>query len=323
MKIAYRLYAAVAPAVLGVFLVAALSYWGQYERTAPTALLVVAAVASIGSLAVAWRNTRYVIRRVEALAVADGGSTDEIESIDRRLASLGKEAARARAEASRAAEETRRRTAEYAALIADVASTARRRVDEARMPVHILLTAQFGELNENQEEMLGTADGAMTSLEEELAKLETIADIDRGALTVRRERVHVGEILQALHPMLRAQAEKEGVRLAFDLEPALPRVLADPPRLRDALRLALTDDIRYAVPGTTVAVQARSTANAVTVIVQHGSRHSYAGNILLAARLLDAQGGSLEHADGRTVITMPREGAQPRIPRTTAPESPG
>lgn len=319
MKMTSRLCSAVAPAILGV-LVVALWYRGQLQRSALIAVLIVAVLTTFISVLLAWRNTRHGIRHVETLAVRDGsGGFDEVESIDRPLASPDPEADGPTSEALRIADSPQRRMMEYAALIADTAAAARRRVNEAQMPVHILLTAQFGELNDNQEEMLGAAAGAMSSLEEELAQLETIVNLDRGALTVRRESVHVGDVLQALYPMLAAQAKKEGVRLEFDLEPVLPRVLADAPRLRDALRLALTDDIRYAVPGSTVTVQARSSRDTVTVVVTHGSRHAYAGNILLAARLLDAQGGSLEHADGRTVIVLSRKGATPETaaPRVT------
>lgn len=317
MKVGYRLYAAVVPSVVGILLVAALSYWGQYARTAPVLVIVLAAVAVVVSLVIAWRNTRYVARRIEALAAsADAsGATDEIESIDRRIVALGAEASTARASATRAASDAERRVAEYAALIADVAATAHQRAEEARVPVHILLNTGFGELNENQEEMLGSAESALMALDEEVTKLRAIADIDRGALTVTRESVHLGDVLRSLEPMLREQARKEGVGLELEIGPALPRVMAEPQRLRNALRLALTDDIRYAIPGSTVTVQALSSGDAVRVLVEHGSRHPYAGNILLAARLLGAQGGSLEHADGRTVITMPRASgtAQPTL----------
>ena len=48
MRVGQRLFVAVVPAVLGVCLVAALAYWGQYGRTAPAGLLVVALAASVG-----------------------------------------------------------------------------------------------------------------------------------------------------------------------------------------------------------------------------------------------------------------------------------
>ena len=45
------------------------AYWGKYSRTAPEVVVVVAGIATIVSLIVAWRNTRYVARRVEAIFV--------------------------------------------------------------------------------------------------------------------------------------------------------------------------------------------------------------------------------------------------------------
>lgn len=308
MKVAYRLYAAVIPSILGVLLVAALSYWGQYAHTAPVAVIVLAGVAAVVSLVIAWRNARFVTSRIEALAMAAGArdDSDEIESIDRRMVALGAEADTARAAAARAATEAQQRVAEYASLIADVAATAHRRAEEARIPVHILLNTAFGALNENQEEMLGSAESALMALDEEVTKLRTLADIDRGALTLARESVQVGEVVRSLEPMLRSQAHKEGVGLDLDVGPALPRVMAEPARLRDALRLALTDDIRYALPGTTVSVRVRATPDTVETTVVHGSRHEYTGNLLLASRLLAAQGGALQQADGETRITMPR-----------------
>ena len=65
MKVGQRLFFAVIPAVLGVFTVAALAYFGQYEHTAPEALVLIAIIASVASLVVAWRNTRYVAQRIE------------------------------------------------------------------------------------------------------------------------------------------------------------------------------------------------------------------------------------------------------------------
>ena len=83
MKISYRLYAAVAPSLLGVVLVAALSYWGQYAHAAPESVIVLAAIAVLGSLIVAWRNTRYVIARVERL-VALNAQLSDIHATPRR-----------------------------------------------------------------------------------------------------------------------------------------------------------------------------------------------------------------------------------------------
>ena len=68
MRIAQRMYLALLPALLGVVTVGALAYWGQYEHEAPVWFVVVVAIATIGSLIVAWLNARYVTRRIERLA---------------------------------------------------------------------------------------------------------------------------------------------------------------------------------------------------------------------------------------------------------------
>ena len=68
MKIGQRLYLTSLPAIVAVFLMAGLVYWGQYAHTAPELVLVVGAIAVITSFALAWSNARYVARRIESLA---------------------------------------------------------------------------------------------------------------------------------------------------------------------------------------------------------------------------------------------------------------
>ena len=68
MTIAQRLLLAVLPAIVGLLTVAGLAYWGNMYRAAPEWVVVAAAVAALGSLFLAWRNTRYVARRIERLA---------------------------------------------------------------------------------------------------------------------------------------------------------------------------------------------------------------------------------------------------------------
>lgn len=195
---------------------------------------------------------------------------------------------------------------DYLALIAEVCAAAERQLQEARMSLHILLTAQFGELNDNQEEMAGAAAGALEEVGQELQRLRTIVAVDQGTLQVARESIHVGDMFRSLTPMLQTQADKVGLRLIMDVAPGLPRVRGDPSRLRDALRLTLGDDIRYSGPGSTVTVQARSTPSTVVITAQHGTQRTYSTNLMLADRLLRAMGGTLEHTEDHTTISIPR-----------------
>jgi signal transduction histidine kinase len=315
MKISHRLFLGVIPSVVGLFTVAGLAYWGQYAHTAPQLVVWTAGAATILSLGVAWWNTRYVAHRVERLASAKGGNeeTDELDVIEQRVELLGEAATAAKADAARAAEDAGRRTIEYATLLAEAATSASKQLAEARLSLHVLQDNHFGELNDNQEEMIGAAREATEAAEVELNHLREIADIDRGALTLRRDLVKPGEIIRSLQPLLNAQATKQGVRILFELDPALPRVVGDRGRLQDALGLILKDAVRYALPGTSISVHAASEPSAVTIIVNHGSPHSYTGDVALADRLIRAQGGSVSHRDDSTTITLERAGVRSQI----------
>lgn len=312
MKISHRLFLGVIPSVVGLFTVAGLAYWGQYARTAPQLVVWAAGAATVVSLIVAWWNTRYVAQRVERLASTKGGDekVDELDVIEHRVELLGEAATTAKADAARAAEDAGRRTKEYAALLAETATSASKQLAEARLSLHVLQDNHFGELNDNQEEMIGAAREATEAAEVELNHLREIADIDRGALTLRRDLVKPGEIIKSLQPLLNAQATKQGVRILLELEPALPRVVGDRGRLQDALGLILKDAVRYALPGTSISVHAASEPSAVTIIVNHGSPHSYTGDVALADRLIRAQGGSVSHRADSTTITLERAGVR-------------
>ncbi|MEO8910492.1 MAG: hypothetical protein ABI408_09725 [Gemmatimonadaceae bacterium] len=152
--------------------------------------------------------------------------------------------------------------------------------------------------------------GRPARAEVELNHLREIADIDRGALALRRDLVKPSEIIKSLLPILNAQATKQGVRILSELEPALPRVVGDRSRLQDALSLILRDAVRYALPGRSISIHAASDPSTVTIIVNHGSPHSYTGDVALADRLIRAQMGSVTHREDSTTITLERAGAR-------------
>jgi len=311
MKISHRLFLGVLPSSIGLLTVAGLAYWGQYSHAVPALVVWAAAIATIVSLALAVWNTRYVAHRVERLASKTGGEeADELDVIEHQVELLGEEATAAKADAMRAAEDAGRRTNEYATLLAEAATAASKQLAEARLSLHVLQDNHFGELNDNQEEMIGAAREATEAAEVELNHLREIADLDRGALALRRDLVKPGEMIRSLLPVLNAQAEKQGVRIMSELEPALPRVVGDRSRLQDALGLILKDAVRYAIPGTTVSIHATSEPGTVTIIVNHGSPHSYTGDVALADRLIQAQGGSVTHREDSTTITLERAGVR-------------
>jgi hypothetical protein len=300
MKVSQRLFLAVVPAVLGVFTVAALAYFGQYARSAPEALIVVAIVAAVASLVVAWRNTRYVAQRIEQLA-SDArqnrsAHTDELDDIE-----LGVRDARALAE---------QKTATYVGLLNEVLRVVPARLQESQLPLHILLDSPFGELNDNQEELLGAAQSAVEAADLEIRRLQKLLDLERGAVAFVIQPVGVVELLRAPLAIAAARAEKRGIGHEWNVPTTLPRVLVDLSHMQEALTSALGLAIDQTRDGERITVMVAESTDElrVTVIIAHGLR---AGELsaerLLAERMIALQGGSMNDVNGSTTIELSAE----------------
>ncbi|MDB4874844.1 MAG: histidine kinase [Gemmatimonadetes bacterium] len=312
MRVGQRLFLAVLPAVLGVFTVAGLAYWGQYAHTAPTWVVGVAVVAAVVSLIVAWTNTRYVAKRIERLMGDTLGSRprrkrqDELDAIedvvDRLSGAVGEAEAARQLETDRLAARNR----EYAELLSSASDEAVRRLDEVRLPLHILLENKFGDLNENQEEMLGAARQAAEAASAELERLREIAGLDRGTVVLRRDAVRPGEMIGLLMPALAAAGEPRQVKVTADIAPALPAVFGDRARLQEALSLLLHDAVRRTPDGAEVHIHVDGDTRAIHVAVHHGPGVAETPDVALAVRLIAAQGGTLARAEGETRLDFSR-----------------
>jgi signal transduction histidine kinase len=314
MRVSHRLFAAVLPAVFGVMLVGALAYWGEYGRTAPGWLVVGAGVAALGSLALAWHNTRYVARRVERLVGPGGmarleapsGGPDELDSIEEVVDRLSSAVEVATVDRDREREVAAARVREYAALLAETSATVSRQLDEVRLPLQILLDNHFGTLNENQEEMLGAARQAADQAVVELGRLEQIASLDTGALTLRRDSVRLGDVLEGIVPVLRSEGARRGLEITLDVAPGLPRAIADRVRIREAFDLLLRYIVRHADPDRPIRIRADAVAkDRIEISVDHGAIPLLAAEIVLARRVLEGHGGTVELGRDRTVVALP------------------
>jgi signal transduction histidine kinase len=327
MTISQRLYLAVVPAIVGVFTVAGLAYWGKFHRAAPEWVVVITAVTAIGSLVLAWQNTRYVARRVERLAGArtdrpgglqsplavvrsaalpgPGSSPDELDSIEEVVDHLSSAISVAEAgskERERAAAE---RIAEYAVLLDEASAAVRRQLDESRLALHILGEGHFGELNENQAEMLAAAQTGAEAVETEMGRLQEIAQFDRGALRARRETINVADVLRSLRPQLEADGAKAGVTVALDLLPGLPRIHGDRIRLQRALELLLRHVVRHATPGVALSISTTSDHGSLRIAASGGQPPTLDADIALARRIVEAHGGRIDVSQPETVVFLP------------------
>jgi len=305
-SVAWRLAAGVLPSVLAVGLVIGLFYYGKAGRAAPRVILVVAAALTGVSIMVAWRNATYFADRLARLARATErasgvrGPTDEFDRIEHAVGTLGSALTAAETERARTDAMAAARLQEQGTMLAAVVSDAIAQLDEVRLPLQILLESPFGELNENQEELLRDARAAADAIDVALRRLGQVADVDRDALSVQRELVQVNDVVRSVLPLARAAAERHGARTETALEPGLPRVVADRTRLAEALALFAADAAEDAGPEHPLRIStARDGSRAIIRMAPASARArdraSGTGSpaLILASRLISAQGGDV------------------------------
>ncbi len=305
-SVGWRLAAGVSPSVLTVGLVVGLFYYGEIGRAAPRVILVLASALTVVSLAIAWANARYFADRLARLArvtnpaSGDGERADEFDRIEQAVGNMGSALSAAEAERARTDAVGAARLRDHATMLAGVVGDALSQLDEIRLPLHILLESRFGELNENQEELLRDARTAADAIDVALRRLGQLADADRGAMSVQRELVQINDVVRSVIPLARASTERQSARMEVTLEPGLPRVIADRARLAEALALLMSDGADESNSQTPLVISTeRAGAAAIIRIKPVGKRKE---SLIVASSLVTAQGGEVVTGDdGLTV----------------------
>ena len=341
MRISQRLYLAVIPAILGVFTVAGLAYWGEYSHQAPRSLIIIAVVAAVMSLGMAWHNTRYVVRRVESLVIRATGirtapgsnrprlrdlasavtggvlprseEADELDAIESTVAELNAAFKSARADGERREREAEAREAEYTSMIDDVARLVASRLENAELPLHVLLSSPFGSLNENQEEMLTAAQSALDEADTEIRRLRTLLALDRGALPVRPHPMGLAEFLKPALAMAVARGRDAHVTVQQNISATAPRVVVDPMQVQAALTTIFTHAVVQTRGGGEITITADEGEEGwIRIAVRYSTMSSAAHggpslDLRLARRLIVLQHGALHETPDQTIIELPSE----------------
>ena len=329
MKISHRLHLTVAPAILAVLLLIGLRYWGEYGRTAPTLVLVSGAVAVITSLVLTWSNARFVARRLERivgsraghgalpslLGVASalvptkaGGPPDEIDEIESVVDRLSNAVSIAEVKSVDREQYFERRVHDYALLLASIADASTKRLEDVRLPLHILLENHFGDLNENQEEMLGAARAGAEAIDADMLSLRQIAAFDLGERPLRADRVRPSELVDALRPMLHAAAETAAVTLEIDLDPLLPAVVGDRALLQDALVTILRDGVASAPDHARLQLDVNRDDARIVFAMSGVGGAALTVRWAAAVRVVQAHGGAVTRDAQHLRVQIPSEG---------------
>ena len=317
LSLTARLLLGLLPSLLAAALVAGLVYWGEYGRQAPHVVLAAAGILAAFALGLTILNVRYLVQRFDRLTemikveaarqapAARTGTTDEFDRIEQVVGELGTALTRSVQEKLRADKHSAARLNEQSTLLAALVRDTLSRLDDVRMPLHILLEAKFGELNENQEELLRDARNASDQLDDALRRMGQVAEADRDAMPVQRELVQVNEVVRSILPLIRASAERRGARVDVQLEPAMPRVSADRARLAEALSLLAVAAVGACDEGQMVSLTTRRQGGGVEVALRPWSASAAEDlRVALAYRYLSVQGSVVRITDGALLALL-------------------
>jgi signal transduction histidine kinase len=189
-------------------------------------------------------------------------------------------------------------------LLEAVAETLSRATGEVQLPLHILLENRFGDLNENQEEMLQAASSAADRIDLASRHLQRILDLEYGRIGFQREAVRLGDVLQAALAIAAAHGESRDVKVSVDRPPVSPFVVADRYFLGEALTALLTAAADRAEASTELKVQVTPDGKRVGIVVNYSGGPLDGLELVMATRLIQAQKGSVEVAAGRVAVSL-------------------
>jgi K+-sensing histidine kinase KdpD len=202
------------------------------------------------------------------------------------------------------------RVRDYARLLLSIADAASARLEEIRLPLHILLENRFGELNENQEEMLGAARAAAEAADADMVSLRQLAELELGVQSLRRDRIKPSELIESLRPMLLAAAAAHRVTLELEVAPLLPVLTGDRARLQEALATLLRGMGGTAPGERRVRIVVDRDEETIRVAIAGTTAEPASVRWMAAMRMIQAHGGAVAwHADDLS-IELPVDGTR-------------
>jgi signal transduction histidine kinase len=196
-----------------------------------------------------------------------------------------------------------------------------------------------GELNGRQTDLLLTAREDAERLHRTIEGLLDIGRIRSGNLKMDLRPMEVQELVLHSVDAVRLAFQDKGLKLESDLDPDLPKVLADPSRVHLVLANLLSNALKYTPAGGRIDIRAVRTGEDIAIRVKdtgtgipagdlarifekfyRGSRAGEPGGaglgLAIAKEVVEAHGGALtvESAEGQgttfTFTLKPAEGGQ-------------
>jgi len=134
----------------------------------------------------------------------------------------------------------------------------------------VIETLQSGALDDRSvaEEFLGRADLEVDRLAQMVEELLELSRIESGEVPLARQPIDLGNVVNRAVSRLRAQAEKQNMRLELKIDTELPEIIGDAERLERAVVNLVHNAIKFSTSGGSIYVLVGTTVETVTVSVR-------------------------------------------------------
>ncbi len=186
-------------------------------------------------------------------------------------------------------------------------------LEKLRVAIHALARGYAGELKPLQADVVEGAQAEAERMDDLMADLFAVAEIDTGRRAFRLEGLRPLDILREAQASVRTLADKHGVTVEVEAYPDIQRVHADRRALRSILENLLSNALRYTPSGGYVRLRATEAKQQVRFSISDtgqgidperlntifgrlnsGSADGTGLGLALVRRLVEAQGGTIQ-----------------------------
>ena len=196
----------------------------------------------------------------------------------------------------------------------------------------VLIERMFGELNEKQDDYLKDILSSGRHLLALINDILDLAKVEAGRMELEPVRFHVPTAIDNATTLVRERAQRHGLRIVLDLDPALDQIVADERKFKQILLNLLTNAVKFTPDGGTVTViAARGAGIAGGGGARHRHRHREGGpaggvrGVPPGRAALHEQAGGHRpraHADAPLRGAARRHARRSRARSASAPRSP-